>query len=127
MWVFQMHTFYLHCVTKPETKYSVKSDKQPRLICAGLSFPFSLLSYRSGSSSADAVTLMVPQAEISLISLLILFQPSAPLSPAVNTETLNAAQTVREKPQHAFHISHNPTIQPVSAHTRIECIKGVYW
>lgn len=38
---------------------------------------------------------------------LILFQPSAPLSPTVNTEALNAAQTVRERLQRAFHTLHS--------------------
>lgn len=61
----RMHTFYTSAVLQNQKKCSVKSDEQPGLICAGLSFSFSAL----GMIIADAVTLLVPRAEIWLISL----------------------------------------------------------
>lgn len=127
-----MHIFTTAVLqTPPQKTCNVKSDKQPELICAGLSFCF-LCShidrddhrwccYPPGPSSRDLTHL-----------LLILFQPSAPLSPPVNTETLNAAQTVREKLQHAFRTLHSPTVQPARAQTipplwRTKSIRRVYW
>lgn len=117
-----MHTFlYKMCYeskTQPKKICSVQSDMQPGLICAGLSFFF--LSSRidrddhrwccnpPGPSSRDLTHLP-----------LILFQPSVPVSPPVNTQTLNAAQTVREEPQHASHTLHSPTVQPAWAQTII--------
>lgn len=97
-----------------QQKSSGITDKQPVFICAGLSF-FCLCSltnrdhhplrrYPPSPSSRDLTHLP-----------LIVFQPSAPLSPLVNTETLNTAQTVREKLQHAFYTLHSPTVLPAWA------------
>ena len=112
--------FYTRCVTKAKHNQkkicSVQSDMQPGLICAGLSF-FFLSSRIDRDDHRWCWNLPGPSSRDLTHLPLILFPPSVPVSQPVNTQTLNAAQTVREEPQHASHTLHSPTVQPAWAQT----------